>query len=185
MSAGVKVHPMRDIGSGAETTVTKWHWLAAGFNWKMAVWSAVLRGGMFFLTNLRAGHGAALRATLVEAVYALVSMGLLGAATERIKDLRPEWLTAVMVWAAMPVLTLVGEFEVHVWFGTPRMKTSMMASFVLSAIGSGFTWFAMRRGAFLVGEVGVREPTFMEDLRAVPILVWEFVSAGPRALMVR
>lgn len=163
----------------------RWHWLAAGFNWKMAVWSAVLRGGMFFLTNLRAGHNAALRATLVETVYALISMGLLGAATERIKDLRPAWLTAVTVWAAMPMLTLMGEFEVHVWFGTPRMKTSMIASFVLAAVGSGFSWFAMRRGAFLVGEVGVPEPSFMDDVCAVPLLVWEFVIAGPRALMAR
>ncbi len=174
-----------EIGSRAGAAVTKWHWLAAGFNWKMAVWSAVLRGVMFFATNLRAGHSAALRATWVEAVYALVSMGVLGAATERIRDLRPAWLTAVMVWAAMPVLTLMGEFEVHMAFGTPRMKTSMIASFCLAAVGSGFSWFAMRRGAFLVGEVGVREPSFMDDLRQVPMLVWEFVSAGPRALMAR
>ena len=179
------MHPSTDMDLRANSGSGRWHWLAAGFNWKMAVWSAVLRGGMFFLTNLRAGHSAALRATAVEAVYALVSMGLLGAATERIKDLRPEWLTAVMVWAAMPVLTLMGEFEVHVWFGTPRMRTSMIASFVLAAVGSGFSWFAMRRGAFLVGEVGVEEPSFMDDVRAVPLLVWEFVSAGPRALLAR
>ncbi|HEY5056369.1 MAG TPA: hypothetical protein VII58_09425 [Acidobacteriaceae bacterium] len=181
----MSTRPITDMKEPVGTGVARWHWLAAGFNWKMAVWSAVLRGGMFFLTNLRAGHRAALRATLVEAVYALVSMGLLGAATERIKDLRPAWLTAVMVWAAMPVLTLIGEFEVHMWSGTPRMKTSMFASFVLSAIGSGFTWFAMQRGAFLVGEPGIEDPSFMEDLRAVPLLVWDFVSAGPRALMAR
>lgn len=159
-------------------------WLAAGFNWKMALLSATLRGGMFFLTNLRSGHVAALRATWVEAAYALISMGLLGAATERIKDARPAWLTAVMVWAVMPALTLLGEFEVHLAFGTPRMKTSMIASFCVAAIGSGFSWFAMRRGAFLVGEPGIEE-SFSDDLRAVPMLVWEFVSAGPRALMAR
>jgi hypothetical protein len=185
MDAGAGMHPMQNMNSEANITVGKWHWLAAGFNWKMAVWSAALRGGMFFLTNLRAGHGAAVRATAVEAIYALISMGLLGAATERIKDLRPAWLTAVMVWAAMPVLALMGEFEAHVWFGTPRMKTSMIASFVLAAVGSGFTWFAMRRGAFLVGEAGVEEPSFMDDVRAVPLLVWEFVSAGPKAIMAR
>ena len=185
MGAGADLHPMRNMSSEAKMRVSRWHWVAAGFNWKMAVWSAGLRGGMFFLTNLRSGHSAALRATWVEAVYALVSMGLLGAATERIKDLRPAWLTAVMVWAAMPVLTLMGEFEVHLWFGTPQMKTSMTASFVLAAVGSGFSWFAMRRGAFLVGELGIEEPSFMDDVRAVPLLVWEFVSAGPRALMAR
>ena len=171
--------------SGTASAASRWHWLAAGFNWKMAVWSAALRGAMFFATNLRAGHSAALRATWVEAIYALISMGLLGAATERIKDARPAWLTAVMVWVAMPVLTLIGEFEVHMLFGTPRMRTSMIASFCLAAIGSGFSWFAMRRGAFLVGEPGMRDPSFMDDVRAVPMLVWEFVSAGPRAILAR
>lgn len=181
----MSMQPIAEMREQAGAGAATWRWLAAGFNWKMAVWSAVVRGGMFFATNARAGHGAALRATLVEAIYALLSMGVLGAATEHIKDLRPEWLTAVMVWAAMPVLALLGEFEVHVWFGTPRMKSSMIASFVLAAVGSGFSWFAMRRGAFLVGEAGVAEPSFLDDVRAVPLLVWEFVSAGPRALMAR
>jgi hypothetical protein len=185
MDARMRLGSVTHIKARAGAEVRKWDWLAARFNWKMAVWSAVLRGGMFFLTNLHAGHNAALRATIVEANYALISMGLLGAATEKIKDARPAWLTAVMVWVAMPVLTLIGEFEVHMAFGTPRMKSSMIASFCLAAIGSGFSWFAMRRGAFLVGEPGMPDPSFAEDLRAVPILVWEFVSAAPRALMAR
>jgi len=29
------------------------------------------------------------------------------------------------------------------------------------------------------------DPSFAEDLRAVPMLAWEFVSAVPRALMAR
>lgn len=185
MDAGMKLESITQIKARASAQIGKWHWLAAGFNWKMAVWSAALRGFMFFFTNLHAGRNAALRATFVEAAYALISMGLLGAATEKIKDARPAWLTALMVWVAMPVLTLIGEFEVHMAFATPRMKSSMIASFCLAAIGSGFSWFAMRRGAFLVGEPGMQDPSFAEDLRAVPMLVWEFVSAGPRALMAR
>ena len=185
MDAGMRLGQITQMKAQARAKIARWHWLAAGFNWKMAVWSAALRGGMFFLTNLHAGHTAALRATIVEATYALISMGLLGAATEKIKDARPAWLTAVMVWVAMPVLTLIGEFEVHIAFGTPRMRSSMIASFCLAAIGSGFSWFAMRRGAFLVGEPGMQDPSFAEDLRAIPMLVWEFVSAGPRALMAR
>lgn len=40
--------------------------LVAGFNWKTAAISAMLRAIMFFFTNLRAGHILALKATLVE-----------------------------------------------------------------------------------------------------------------------
>lgn len=158
-------------------------WLAAGFNWKMAAWSAVVRGGMFLLTNLRTGHAAALRATLAEGVYALLAIGVLGAVTERIRDARPEWLTAVLVWVAMPVLMMMGEFEVHTALHTPQMRAGLMASFAMTAVGSGFSWFAMRRGAFLVGESGLREPSFADDLRRMPVLVWEFVSAGPKMLI--
>lgn len=153
------------------------------FNWKMAVLSAGMRAAIFFCANLRAGHSQALRATLVEAVYATISMGLLGTLTERIRNARPAWLTALAVWAAMPLAALAAELAVHHAFATPRLRTSMIASFIFSALGSGFSWFAMRRGAFLVGEK--QDPSFAEDLRAVPLLVWEFVTAGPRAIWAR
>jgi hypothetical protein len=164
--------------------------LVAGFNWKTAAISALLRAIMFFFTNLKAGHALALKATLVEGLYAVITMGVFGAATERIRHARPAWLTGLVVWLAIPAMLLCVQYRVHRFFGTPELRRSMIASFCFAALGTGFNWFAMRRGAFLVGDPlvggphgGGRKQTFVDDLRALPILLWEFVSAGPKALL--
>jgi hypothetical protein len=166
--------------------------LVGGFNWKTAAISALLRAILFFFMNLRAGHDLALKATLVEGAYAVFTMGVFGAATERIRHARPAWLTGLIVWLAIPTLQLVLQYHVHRFFGTPELRRSMIASFCFAALGTGFNWFAMRRGAFLVGDPmvggphgGGRRQTFVDDLRALPILLWDFVSAGPKALVRR
>lgn len=163
--------------------------LVAGFNWKTAGLSAILRAILFFFTNLRAGHALALRATLVEGIYAVVIMGIFGGATERIRHARPAWLTGLLVWLGIPATLLCLQYQVHRAFGTPELRTSMIGSFCFAALGTGFNWFAMRRGALLVGDPLVGGPhaanprrSFAQDLRALPLLLWEFVSAGPRAV---
>jgi hypothetical protein len=112
-------------------------------------------------------------------------MGIFGAATERIRHARPAWLTGLIVWLTIPMLLLVLQYNVHRFFGTPELRRSMIASFCFAAFGTGFNWFAMRRGAFLVGgpHGGGRKRSFADDLRALPILLWDFVSAGPKELV--
>jgi Na+/melibiose symporter-like transporter len=164
--------------------------LVSGFNWKTAAISALLRAIIFFFINLRAGHDLALKATLVEGAYAVITMGIFGAATERIRHARPAWLTGVVIWLVIPILLLLVQYHVHHFFGTPELRRSMIASFCFAALGTGFNWFAMRRGTFLVGDPmvggphsGGRRQTFVDDLRVLPILLWDFVSAGPKALL--
>ncbi len=165
--------------------------LIGGFNWKTAAMSAMLRAILFFFTNLRAGHSLALKATLVEGSYAILTMGIFGAATERIRHARPAWLTGLVIWLAIPTLLLFLQYQVHHFFRTPELRRSMIGSFCFAALGTGFNWFAMSRGAFLVGDPMVGGPhggsrrSFAADLRALPLLLWEFVSAGPKALLRR
>jgi hypothetical protein len=89
------------------------------FNWKTALISAILRAILFFFNNLRSGHQLALKATLVEAVFAISAMGVFGAVTERILNARPVWLTGLMVWLAIPATMLSTQYCVHRFFGTP------------------------------------------------------------------
>jgi Na+/melibiose symporter-like transporter len=170
--------------------------LVGGFNWKTAAISAILRAIMFFFTNLRAGHNLALKATLVEGCYAILTMGIFGAATERIRHARPAWLTGLVIWFVIPATLLTVQYNVHRFFGTPELRRSMIASFCFAALGTGFNWFAMRRGALLVGDplVGgphsggahsARRQSFLADLRAMPLLIWDFVTAVPKALLHR
>jgi hypothetical protein len=161
--------------------------LVEGFNWKTAAISAILRAIMFFFTNLRSGQQLALRATLVEATYAICAMGVFGSITERIRNARPAWLTGLTVWLFLPCLMLTIQYNVHRFFATPQLRASMIASFCFLALGTGFNWFAMRRGAMLVGSplVGPEGNSFAADLRALPALIWAFITAPARALLNR
>ena len=62
--------------------------------------------------------------------------------------------------------------------GTPRLRTSIIASFVFAALASGFNWFAMSRGAFVTGE----GRSFTKDLLLVPKLLLGFLTAPFRFL---
>src|SRR5215210_717036 len=52
------------------------------WNWKSAVLSALIRGGLFFAANIGAGLRAALGAMGIEALFYITVAGFYGAATE-------------------------------------------------------------------------------------------------------
>jgi hypothetical protein len=114
-------------------------------------------------------------------------MGVFGTITERIRNARPAWLTGLTVWLFLPCLMLTIQYNVHRFFGTPQLRASMIASFCFLALGTGFNWFAMRRGAMLVGKPGARSErrSFAADLRSLPALIWAFVTSPARALLSR
>ncbi len=151
------------------------------WNWKAATTSALLRAGMFFAVNLRSGKQGAVRAMLVEAAYATVAAGLAGAVTQRLRHAEPRGRTAVVVWLLLPTLILSAQAAVHHAMGTPRLRNSMIASFVFAAFATGFNWFAMSRGAFITGE----DRSFARDLLLLPKLIVQFLLALPRSIASR
>lgn len=154
---------------------------AEEWNWKAAAISAMLHAVLFLLTNLGAGHGRAVRAMLVEAVYATVTAGIAGAVTQRLRHAVPRGWTAFVVWVVLPVLMLVMRAVVHHAAGTPRLRSSMVATFVFAVVATGFNWFAMSRGAFVTGE----GRSFRRDLLLLPKLVVQFVAELPKLLLGR
>ena len=171
--------PQVSLREATHTMLRRPALLVQDWNWKAAAFSALLRALMFLLINLRAGSGRAIRAMLVEAVYATVAAGFAGAVTQRVRHAVPRWATALVVWLAIPFALLAAQAAVHVAMGTPRLARSLCASFVFAAFATGFNWFAMSRGAFLTGE----DRSFTRDLLLVPRLLWQFVTAPlrPRA----
>lgn len=151
--------------------------LVTAWNWKTAAVSVVIRAALFFTTNLRSGRGSALRASLVEAGFAIFAAGLLGSVIQRLRHAQPVWATALTVWLGVPMVLLTIQSTVHHAFGTPHMKTGLIVSFVMAAFGSGFNWYAQLRGVLVTGE-GAQGG----DLRAMPRVIWEFVMVIPRAL---
>ena len=147
----------------------------------VAAISALIRAGIFFAANLRAGSGRAVKAMLVEAAFATVAAGLAGAVTQRLRHAEPRWCTALVVWITLPVSMLLAQAGVHHAMGTPRLRGSMIASFVFAAFATGFNWFAMSRGAFVTGE----GRSFGRDLLLLPKLIKQFVLALPQAVFPR
>jgi hypothetical protein len=165
---------LRDIVLRPRTT------LFAAWSWKAAAISAVIRATTFFASNLRAGSHKALRAMLVEAVFAIFAAGLLGAVSQRLRLARPVWATALVVWLGMPLLMLLAQMTVHHAAGTPHLGTGLAVSFCFASISSCFSWYAMRKGAMLGG---AESTPLAHDLRKLPGIVLDFILEGPRALL--
>ena len=154
--------------------------LLPAWSWQAALWSALFRAAVFYWTNLRAGREAAMRAGLIEVVFAVFAAGLLGAVSQRLRLARPMWATVILVWLLLPAVMLLAQFGVHQAAHTKYMGTGLLTSFGLSAIASSFSWFAMRHGAMLGGDVST---TMTHDARHLPYIIREYVLAGPRALL--
>jgi hypothetical protein len=162
----IVLHPVR-------TLVPAWSWKAAGF-------SALLRAATFFVTNLRAGRSDALRAGMVEAVFAVFAAGIMGAVSQKLRHARPIWATGLVVWFAMPFAFLLAQYGVHRLAGTPYLGMGLALSFCLAAIASSFSWYAMRHGALLGGDAETR---MMDDVRHLPQIILNYVLALPRLLL--
>jgi hypothetical protein len=156
--------------------------LIGAWNWKAAAVSAILRAATFFASNLRADSHSAVRAMLVEAAFATVAAGLMGAITQQLRATRPVWATMLVIWLALPATMLAAQFTWHRAMGTPHLRVGLIASFCFASVASGFNWYAMRRGAMLAG---TRTSSVAGDLRALPHILLDFVLAGPRALLRR
>jgi hypothetical protein len=155
---------------------------AALWNWKSALLSVILRVPVFAIAALQQGAEAIAAATITECFVCAFNAGFYAAAVQAIRNRKPVWLTALVIAVALPALGQVVEYEVHTWRGTPHRGMAVVISTILSALSSLFNWYAMRRGALLVGYEG---DGFGNDLRRFPGLLAGFLLAGPRWLLRR
>ena len=153
--------------------------LVPPWSWKAAVFSAVLRALTFFATNLKGGERVALRAMWVEAAYAIVAAGLAGAISQQLRKTEPLWATMLVVLGGLPAVFVLGQLLVHSVAHTPRIAGGLIASFLLTSLSSGFSWYAMRHGAMLGG---VDDTTIGHDMKSMPGIAWGFLLAVPRSL---
>jgi hypothetical protein len=149
------------------------------WNWKSALLSVALRGPIFFTAGARRGWQAALSALLIETIFCAVSAGFYGAVVQIVKDAEPQWLTAVFLTVAIPVLFQALEYFLHWFQGTPHLQAAALVSLFVSAISALFNWYAMRRGTLLMGREG---GGFGGDLRRLPGLLFGFFAVLPKKM---
>lgn len=150
--------------------------LVPPWSWKGAAFAAVVRGLAFFLTNLRAGRAEAVKALAVEALFALVAGGLIGAVSQQLRNAEPVWATALVVWIGLPGIMLLAQSGVHRLAHTPHLSGGLLFSFCISAVSAAFSWYAMRNGALLGG---TEETTILHDLKALPKILLRFLWFVP------
>jgi len=151
--------------------------LVKRWNWKSAFLSSLLRAAIFFFANLPAGLPAALAAMQTELFFRAVSSGFYGALTESFREAEPPWAATLAVAVCLPLANHSLEFLVHCMRGTRKLVPSIVSSVGFTLVSTLFNFYAMRRGALVVG-AGRR--SLAQDLRSMPALLLDFILFVPR-----
>lgn len=151
-------------------------YLIRRWNWKSAVTSALMRGAIFFTTNLASGLAAATGALLAEFGYRTIISGFYGSLTQAFRRCQPVWAATLFVMLALPLSSHAIEFTVHYLRQTPQLRRSVTISICFTIVATLFNYYAMRRGVLVVGE-GRR--SFGSDLKRMPEIIGGFLASGP------
>jgi hypothetical protein len=146
------------------------------WNWKSAWLSLALRAPIFAVAALQRGFFAALSAVLTESVVCMVTAGFYGAIAQNLLNAKPAWLTLLFLTSVVPAVFQAVEFLLHLLRGTPHLRMAEILSIFVSGISGLFNWYAMRRGALLVGGQG---GSFASDIKRLPGLLVRFVAVLP------
>lgn len=139
--------------------------------------SLVLRGPIFLVATVHRGWKSALAALFTESIFCVLTAGFYGAIVQTLRNAEPEWLTVIFLTVIMPGLFQGLEYWLHWLRGTPHLRVAEFTSVAVSAIAALFNWYAMRRGALLVGTEG---RAFGADLRRLPGLALALLGVLPR-----
>jgi hypothetical protein len=160
-------HPFRSL-------VLRW-------NWKAALLSPILRGAFVYAATASAGPAAAASALTVEVLYRGLVSGFCGAIVEAFRSSEPYWAGQLTVVLIVPVVSDSLDFLVHWQHGTSEFGRSVAVSLALTIVSTAFNYFAMRRGALIVGE---QRQTLLQDIATLPLLFVAFLSTIFRQLLV-
>lgn len=149
------------------------------WNWKVAAFSAGLRGTIFLLTNLSAGWEAARGAMMAEFIYRALTAGFYGAVSQQFRRITPPGKGTLSAMLLVPAFAHLIEFCIHTLRGTPNLKNSILASVTFSILSVLFNLHIMRAGAMIIGKDG---RTFAEDMRMMPRLILSFLLFVPMKL---
>jgi len=162
---GLARHPFRHL-------ICQW-------NWKNALFTALVRGAVFFATNLVEGIPAAARALVVDAIFRVPLSGVYAAITQALAPAQPRWAALAIIAGLVPTAGHGIEFLVHWAVGTPQLRTSVLVSVAFSGASALFNLFSMQRGVFLVGAAA---RPFREDMRRLPALLLDFLLVPARVV---
>ena len=169
---------MQTVGQVIEQIrLAPFRFLVEGFNWKTALWSALLRSLLFCAILIQSGWRSAATAVSAEVLFRIASSGLFGSLMQALRHAAPQWRAFLLSAVLLPGLVQVGEILLHLRLGTPKLLVTTTASLIMTMLAGLFQWHAMRRGALLVGEQSM---SLADELRAIPGLMTSFLFGWMR-----
>lgn len=147
------------------------HW-----NWKSALFAAINRGTIFFVATMKRGRMEISIAVLVEIIFSCATAGIYAAFTQAMRFAQPAWLAACIVALGIPSALYGVDYLAHVYTGMHHVRPAVTFATGLSVVSTLFNLFIMRRGAMIVGE---ESQPLWRDLIRIPLLIVQFVIAGP------
>jgi hypothetical protein len=156
-----------------------YHHLVERWNWKSALTSTIIRGGIFFSANLAVGLRAAVGAMVVDWSFRALLCGVTGSITQSLRKAEPAWAATLSAIVLLPVFSHSVEFLVHWIHGTPKLATSIIASVAFTILSTLFNLYAMRQGVLLVHQGG---ESLSHDFSRMPRIILGFVAFGPLLL---
>jgi hypothetical protein len=157
-----------------------YHHLVKRWNWKSALTSVILRGSIFFTTNLTAGLNAAVAAMLADFSFRAFVAGVYGSVTQSLRKAEPAWAATLSVIIVLPLTSHGIEFMVHWLRGTPKLASSIAVSVAFTILSTLFNLYAMRQGVLLVDDV--ERKSLAHDFAQMPRVVAGFIAFGPLML---
>jgi hypothetical protein len=154
------------------------YFLLRRWNWKSAVLSCLVRGGIFFAINIISGFRAATYAMLLEISFISITAGFYGALLQAFRKAKPDWAASVTLMVLLPAIHHTLELFIHSFGGTKKLYASILASISFSALSAYFNLFTMRRGILIVGK---HKQPFLQDLRQLPNVILVFLLFIPKA----
>ena len=151
--------------------------LVQGFNWKTALWSALLRSLVFCVILIQGGWQSAAAAVSAEALFRVLSSGLFGSLMQAFRHAAPQWRAFFLSAMVLPGFVQAAEFFLHLRLGTPKLLTTTIVSLTMTVLAGLFQWHAMRRGALLVG---AQSMSVADEMRAIPGLMSSFLFGWMR-----
>ena len=147
------------------------HW-----NWKSAVLSAINRSVIFSIATMKRGRAEMSMAVLVEIIFVCATSGIYAAFTQAMRFAEPEWLAGCVVALVIPSVLYGVDYAAHFYTGMHSVRPAVTFATGLSVLSTLFNLFMMRRGAMVVGE---GSQSLWRDLVRVPVLLLQFLIAGP------
>lgn len=166
--------PGNNMRGTAKPNGPAWLFPLTHWNWKVALLTAVLRGGACVAALWHVETHARNHFGVVEAAFVLLTCGFFSALQQQSLHLRPEWLAWLTCVVAVPLTSLSCDAALHFWLDGRQTRQLGLAAVLYTLLSATFHWHMIRNGALLVGE---EAQSLSSDFRRIPLLIGTYFAA--------